>query len=122
MLAAMILPAADIPRPVPDTVFRTPDGGSIDLSKYRGKVVALEFLLTTCPHCQKCSQMLQKLHQEYGPKGFQVVGIATNSMSHMLVGDYKKNFGLTYPVGFTEHQTAVQWLQHPMMLRYAYQC
>jgi thiol-disulfide isomerase/thioredoxin len=122
MLAVMLGPApattaaADLPRPVPATTFRLPDGSLIDLAKYRGKVVALEFLLTTCPHCQKCSALLQKMQQEYGPRGFQSIGVATNQMAHMLVNDYRRDFGLTYPVGFTSHETAVEWLQHPVML------
>src|SRR5688500_1177909 len=112
----LALSAADIPRPVPATTFRTPNGGVIDLAQYKGKVVALEFLITTCPHCQKCSVVMQKLYKELGPKGFQPVGIATNEMAHMLVPDYVKKFALTFPVGFTEYKTAVDWLQHPPML------
>jgi peroxiredoxin len=113
---AVCLYAADIPRPVPATTFRTPDGGQIDLSKYKGKVIALEFLLTTCPHCQRCSSTMQKLYRELGDRGFQPVGVATNEMAHMLIGDYVKKLGLTYPIGFTAYDVAVQWLQHPAML------
>lgn len=115
-LAPTVISGADLPRPVPATTFRTPDGSLIDLAKYKGKVVALEFLLTTCPHCQKCSALLQRMYQQYGPQGLQVVGVATNQMAHMLVNDYRRDLGLTYPVGFTAHETAVEWLQHPVML------
>jgi thiol-disulfide isomerase/thioredoxin len=107
---------ADLPRPAPATTFRTPEGTVIDLAKYRGKVVALEFLLTTCSHCQKTSQMLQKLQNEYGSRGFQAIGVATNEMAHMLVNDFKKQFGISFPVGFSVYNDSVQWLQHPVML------
>jgi peroxiredoxin len=115
-MAFPVIFAADVPRQAPDTTFRTHDGSLIDLSKYKGKIVALEFLLTTCPHCQKTSQALQKMYQEYGAKGFQPVGVATNQMAHMLTAEFKQKFGITFPVGFTEHDTAVNWLQHPVML------
>jgi peroxiredoxin len=113
---AALVPAADIPRPAPAMTFATTNGGAIDLAKYRGKVVALEFLNTTCPHCQKCSQVLQKMQQEYGPKGFQALGVAINEMSHMLVPDYIRNYGLTYPVGYAPREKAHEFLQHPTML------
>jgi peroxiredoxin len=114
--AVSVMFAADVPRPAPATLFRTHDGSVIDLSKYKGKIVALEFLLTTCPHCQNTAQALQRMSQEYGAKGFQPIGVATNQMAHMLTAEFKQKFGITFPVGFTEHDTAVNWLQHPVML------
>lgn len=108
--------AADIPRQAPAMTFALVNGGTIDLAKYKGKVIALEFLNTTCPHCQKCSQNLQKMQQEYGPKGFQALGVAINDMAHMVVPDYIRNYGLTYPVGYTHRDKAHEFLQHPTML------
>jgi peroxiredoxin len=116
LAAAFVLPGADIPRPAPNMTFKTPSGGVIDPAQYRGKIVALEFLITTCPHCQKCSQILQKMQDEYGSRGFQALGVATNEMAHMLVPDYVKNFGLRFPVGFAPREQAHEFLQHPMML------
>lgn len=114
--AAFVVQGADLPRPAPNMTFKLPAGGVIDLAQYRGKVVALEFLITTCPHCQNASQILQKMQDAYGPKGFQALGVATNEMAHMLVPDYVKNFGLRFPVGFAPREQAHEFLQHPMML------
>ncbi len=116
LTAALALQGADLPRPAPNMTFKMPAGGVIDLAQYRGKIVALEFLITTCPHCQKCSQILQKMQDEYGPKGFQALGVATNEMAHMLVPDYVKNFALRFPVGFAPREQAHEFLQHPLML------
>lgn len=116
LAAAFVLPGADIPRPAPNMTFKMPQGGVIDLTQHRGKVVALEFLITTCPHCQKCSQILQKMQDEYGSKGFQALGVATNEMAHMLVPDYMKNFNLRFPIGFAPREQAHEFLQHPTML------
>jgi thiol-disulfide isomerase/thioredoxin len=90
--------AAD-PRPAPELVIKAANGQEQLLSKYRGKVVAVEFLLTTCPHCQKASQNMQKLYKELGPQGFQPIGIAINDMANMLINDYAKQFSLTYRLG-----------------------
>ena len=116
LAASFALQGADLPRPAPNMTFKMPAGGVIDLAQYRGKIVALEFLITTCPHCQKCSQILQKMQDEYGPKGFQALGVATNEMAHMLVPDYVKNFALRFPVGFAPREQAHEFLQHPTML------
>jgi peroxiredoxin len=116
LTVAMTLSAADIPRPAPAISYRTPTGATINLADYKGKVVALEFLITTCPHCQRCSALLQKMQQEYGPRGFQALGVATNDMAHMLVPDYVKQFGLTFPVGFAPREKAHEFLQIPLML------
>jgi peroxiredoxin len=116
MLAlATVLSAAD-PRPAPELVIKAANGQEQLLSKFRGKVVALEFLLTTCPHCQKASQNMQKLYKELGPQGFQPVGIAINDMANMLINDYTKQFNLTYPVGYSNRDVATQFLQHPIMM------
>ena len=82
-LAALL--AAQVPRPAPEFVIKLTSGQQLLLSQYRGKVVALEFLSTTCPHCQTCSALLDRLYKEYGPRGFQPLGVAFNEMAGMLV-------------------------------------
>ena len=44
-------------RKAPELAFNIPGQGQKLLSQYRGKVVALEFILTTCPHCQAASRV-----------------------------------------------------------------
>ncbi|HWR49830.1 MAG TPA: TlpA disulfide reductase family protein [Bryobacteraceae bacterium] len=86
-------------RPSPEFVITQVNGQRGLLSQYKGKVIALEFLHTTCPHCQTASGLMQKMYKEYGPKGFQPIGIAFNDMAALLVPDYVKQLGLTFPVG-----------------------
>jgi peroxiredoxin len=104
---------ADVPRQAPEFVVNLPDGGQKLLSSYRGKVVVLEFLYTTCPHCQEASRMMAKLQKEYGPKGFQALGVAFNPMSKMLVPDFVRTYGANYPVGFAEREPVAVFLQLP---------
>src|SRR5580692_9411782 len=74
-LHAEIPPA---PRPAPEFTIRYADGNQVPLSSFKGKVVALTFIFTTCIHCQHASQAFSKLYTEYGPRGFQPVGVAIN--------------------------------------------
>ena len=109
--AGLTLQAAGFPRPAPAMTFQKPGGGVIDLKQYRGKVVVLEFLLTGCPHCQHCSQILRKLQTEYAPRGFQAVGVAVNDIT--LVPRFVMDHQLQYPVGFAPGESARDFLQHP---------
>jgi peroxiredoxin len=109
--------AAEVPRPAPEFVIKLTSGQQILISQYRGKVVALEFLATTCPHCQTCSALLERLYKEYGPRGFQPLGVAFNEMAGLLVPDYIKNLQLTFPVGISERDPVLNYLQHPSIMR-----
>jgi len=83
------------------------------ISKYKGKVVVLEFLITTCPHCQTSSKVLSKLKTELGPKGFQPFGVAINPEGD--VPDFVRRFGVNFPVGKASRETAYGYLQHSIM-------
>lgn len=107
--------AADIPRPAPAMVFPTTDGGSVDTAKLKGKAVCLAFILTTCPHCQSTSAVLQRIQNDMAPLGVQVAAVATNPMAHMLIPDFVKNFGVRFPVAYTDEAHAHEFLQHPTM-------
>ncbi len=108
---------AQVPRPCPNFAVNLNDGRQIHLGEYKGKVVVMAFLLTTCPHCQFTSKVLTKLQPEYGPRGFQVVGSAIDEMSKMLVGDFIKRFQPAYPMGFNQREEAEDFLEHPVMYR-----
>lgn len=94
------LVAGTVPRKVSDHSMYEPGPHAVSLSKYRGKVVALGFILTTCPHCQHTCQLLEKLYQEWGPRGFLPVAMAFNPMAQLLIDDFRKDFKLTFPVYF----------------------
>lgn len=114
LLTTIAMAAAEIPRPAPQIVFPAPGGSSIELSKLRGKPVVLEFLLTTCDHCQRTSQMLQKLQNELQPQELQVIGVAINTDSAQVVEEFRKQFNLSFPVGMGEsmRNQVTDFLQH----------
>jgi thiol-disulfide isomerase/thioredoxin len=111
-LTAVSVFAAEVPRRAPEFAFQLPGGKQELLSKYRGKVVVIEFLFTTCPHCQKSAGLLSRLQSDYGPKGFQALGVAFNDMSHMLVPDFVRDYKVTFPVGFSQREQVHSFLQN----------
>ncbi|HTU45871.1 MAG TPA: TlpA disulfide reductase family protein [Bryobacteraceae bacterium] len=98
--------AADAPalRKAPEFAFSIPGQGQKQLSNYRGKVVALEFIFTTCPHCQAASKLMTKLQQEYGSRGLQVIDVAINPNADLLVENFAKDFQVNFPVGWATAQ------------------
>jgi len=111
------LGAATIPRHSPEFAINTNSGRQILLSSQKGKVVALIFILTYCPHCQKTIGMLSTLQNEYGPRGFVVLSSAIEDMAAMAVPEFVKRFNPPFPVGFNDRNSVLDYLQHPVMNR-----
>jgi thiol-disulfide isomerase/thioredoxin len=97
-----------VPRKAPELAFTIPGEGQKLLSQYRGHVVALEFIMTTCPHCQAASHELTKYQEEFGKRGLQVIDLAINALDGMggpteadqMVTMFKNNFQVGFPVGY----------------------
>jgi peroxiredoxin len=109
--------AAEIPRPAGKLLIKTYDGSTVPLSKYQGRVVAVEFLLTFCGACQQTARDLELLYQEFRPKGFQAVGVATNVTDASAKSDLTGFVGTTkirFPIGYVHKDVASEFLQHPM--------
>jgi peroxiredoxin len=112
-LAALCAPAwaaAPVPRKAPEFTIVEPSGKQTHLSSFRGKVVVMEFLDTTCPHCQHASLMLTMLHQQLGPRGFQPIGIAAYNNAPPQVLGFLKQFSPSYPVGVSDNDTVIKFL------------
>lgn len=110
--------AAEVPRRAPEFAFQLPGGKQVLLSQYRGKVVLIELLYTTCPHCQTSARMLSQMYNDLGPRGFQPLGVAFNDMASMLVPEFIKQFQPNFPVGYSARDPALAFLQHPTILRF----
>ncbi len=100
-----------VPRKSPELKFLDPSGKETRLSSFKGKVVVIEFLLTNCPRCWRVAQAITKLHSDLGPRGFQPVGIAfDNGISGPVVTEFVRQFGVTYPVGYTSSEKVDSYL------------
>ncbi len=109
--------AAPVPRPSPELAIRMTPAGQTLISQFRGKVVVLALISTTCPHCQALTGKLNALHAEFAPKGVQFLAAAFNPMSNMLVGDFIKTYHPVFPVGWVTRETTLEYLQHSEMVQ-----
>lgn len=92
------------PRPAPAFSLKELSGTTVSLSDYKGKVVLLDFWATFCGPCLKEMPRLQKLHQEYGARGFSVLGIATDEEGAKVVAPVATRTKVKYPILLTDPQ------------------
>jgi len=115
-LAAPAVEAAVVPRTPPDLAVTLADGQHATLSQYKGKVVAMIFILTTCPHCQAAIRCLIQDQNEFGPRGFQAIASAIEDQARANVPGFIRQFNPPFPVGYTAVRPALDFMQHPPMV------
>jgi cytochrome oxidase Cu insertion factor (SCO1/SenC/PrrC family) len=71
-LASTVFPAPPIPRLAPDFTVVDSSGKPHSLASCRGKVVLVQFLYTTCSHCQATARMYSRLAAELAPRGLAI--------------------------------------------------
>jgi hypothetical protein len=113
---AAVVHAANLPRQSHELTVGLDNGKKVLLSQYQGKVVAVCFILTTCPHCQKTIGFLIKAQKDFGPRGFQVLASAIEPDAAAHVAGFVKQFNTPFPVGSNDPMIAIAWMQHPPML------
>ncbi len=113
---AATLMAQGSPRQAGELTWTGHNGVPGSLAKHKGKIVVIEILSTTCPHCQDTAQILAKIAQEYAPKGVQVQGVAVNDEVDVAgVAKFIRDFKLNFPVGKGNKDQALAFLQHSVM-------
>lgn len=89
----------DVGATMPEYTAMGLDGSKFDLAAKRDKVVLVNVWATWCGPCRFEIPELQKLHEEYGPRGFEVIGVSVDESGvdsvKQFIGEQKK---MTYPV------------------------
>jgi thiol-disulfide isomerase/thioredoxin len=115
LACAALLPAAQPPQPRPFTILR-PNAPPLTLASYRGKLVMLVFISTTCPHCQDFTRELVPIANQYAPRGVQFLECAVNADAVGLVEAFAKQFQPPFPVGYNTQSAVDEYLQRSVML------
>ncbi len=82
----------------PDFELAALDGNHVKLSSLRGKAVLLNFWATYCGPCKVEMPWFVELQKEYGPQGFQIVGVAMDDASTDDIASFAKEMGVNYPI------------------------
>jgi peroxiredoxin len=104
--------AADFSRRAPG--FSLPDVKTEqhDLADYRGKVVILEFMQTTCPHCAAFTEILAQVQQKYGDR-VAILSVVNPPDDQPKVRPFIAAHKITWPVVFDCGQVAYSYLRSP---------
>jgi thiol-disulfide isomerase/thioredoxin len=78
------------------------DGKMRSLQDWTGKSLIVNFWATWCAPCRREIPLLEKIQVEYGPEGFQVIGIAADYRDKVLA--YADEIGLKYPLLIGEQE------------------
>ncbi|HMD76446.1 MAG TPA: TlpA disulfide reductase family protein [Terracidiphilus sp.] len=87
----------------PEFTRRDLNGGNLDLATFRGKVVLLNFWATWCAPCQVEMPRFVQWQRQYGPQGFQVIGISMDDDPELARKLYAR-LKLNYPVAMGDEK------------------
>ncbi|MGA2267684.1 MAG: TlpA disulfide reductase family protein [Bryobacteraceae bacterium] len=107
--------AAEAPRPSPPLTIQRLAAPALELSQYRGKVVALAFIDTNCIHCQELTRLLAPLAREYALRGVQVLECAFNDDANKAMAGFLTQFQPPFPVGWTNRAAVMSYLQRTIL-------
>jgi cytochrome c biogenesis protein CcmG/thiol:disulfide interchange protein DsbE len=67
------------------------------MADYKGQVVVLNVWATWCPPCKAELPSLQRLYQEYGPKGLKLVAVSIDDyVGEDSIRKFTNSYGLTF--------------------------
>ena len=101
---------AIVPRPLADISIPTPDTKKIVLRQYRGKVLLIALISTSCGDCIKSVETLNGLQKDFGKRGFQVVAAAIEDNAAYNVGSFVARYRPIFPVCYLEREAAIKFL------------
>ena len=91
--------AAQAPVPAPGFTLPARGGGTIDLSKYKGQVVMINFWASWCGPCRQEMPLLENIYQKYGKQGFTLLGVSIDDEAK-TAEEFLKKTPVSFPVLF----------------------
>jgi peroxiredoxin len=85
-----------------------PDGTSLALGDFKGKVVLLNFWATWCEPCLEEMPALERLARTYRARGLVVVALSVDREGASVVRPYLERHRLTFPVGLDPQQAVAR--------------
>lgn len=82
----------------PEIALKTPEGESIKLSDFRGKVTMIDFWASWCKPCRMENPNVVKVYNKYKSKGFEIFGVSLDKDGNKWVEAIAQD-GLTWKHG-----------------------
>jgi len=100
MLAAGSAFAVKTPRPLPDVPITMPNGKTMNLKQYNGKVVMLALISTTCADCITAIDMMNRIQKTFEPRGFQSIAVAVGLDADKNTKGFVERYRPAFPMGY----------------------
>jgi len=107
---ACSLPAATVPRPSPEMMIQRYQQAPMQLSQFKGKIVALAFIHTTCSHCQDLTRVLKVIQKDYTARNVTVVACAFEEGVVQNFPGYLKALEPNFPAGIAPETEVKKYL------------
>ena len=88
---------AQAPRKAPTFTLPDSNGAFHDLTDHRGKVVILEAMNTSCPHCSAFSKVLEQIHKQYAGR-VQVFSLSNPPDGVEALRQYIRSTKISFPI------------------------
>jgi peroxiredoxin len=86
------------PAPAPGWELKDVDGKPVNFSRFKGKVVVLDFWATWCGPCRAEIPGYVKLQDKYKDKGLVIIGVSLDQAGPEVVKKFIGDFHLNYQV------------------------
>lgn len=93
----------------PTWTLDTPDGSTKSLADYRGEYVLMDFWATWCGPCRRAMPGMQRLHNLYGPRGLNVIGVNTSEENPDEAVGYMRSKRFSYQLLLRADDVARQY-------------
>jgi cytochrome c biogenesis protein CcmG/thiol:disulfide interchange protein DsbE len=99
------LQPVDERKPAPAFALKDAKGETINLEKYRGKVVLLDFWATWCTGCKQEIPWFVEFQKTYGRKQFAVVGVSVDEGGWNVLKPFLAEHPIPYRIALGDDST-----------------
>lgn len=117
LLAALAATAGSVPREAPPLKLKTIGGGTVSLGDLKGKVVAVLWISTDCPHCQETCEELAPIYRDLSGQGLEILGMAVNPNAPGNIDSFRREHGVRFPVGVSSRSDWMRFADLSVMAR-----
>ncbi len=120
LAAALLAPALlgnDLPREAPELSLTTVSGETLTLQSLKGKVVAVLWISTDCPHCQTTCEALAPIYERFSGQGFEILALAVNPRAPGNIGQFRANHNVRFPIGVSTRSDWMRFANLSVMAR-----
>lgn len=101
--------------PAPEITMNTPDGKSISLSLFKGKIVMVDFWASWCKPCREENPFVVSLYNKYKDKGFDIFSVSIDHDKNAWMEAIKKDNLI-----WKNHVSDVSGWQSPVVKLYGF--